>query len=147
GEWVNLGAGTHNSDLRNDYGEVTVTVNGRSVPTRLNKVGCFIGDHTKTGLGTLLNTGTNVGAFCNLLPSGRLLPKYVPSFCNWWNGSLQNNGNLEQLLQTATKVMGRRGFVFSDVHAALYRALFDQTASERHRALYESEHRQLRRSA
>ncbi len=71
GEWVNLGAGTQNSDLRNDYGEVTVTVNGRIVPTGATKVGCFLGDHTKTGLGTLLNTGTNAGAFCNLLPADR----------------------------------------------------------------------------
>src|SRR5437763_1256292 len=76
GEWVNLGAGTSNSDLRNDYGEVTVTVAGRRVPTGLTKVGCFLGDHTKTGLGTLLNTGTNAGAFCNLLPGG-LLPRYM----------------------------------------------------------------------
>ena len=68
GEWVNLGAGTQNSDLRNDYGEVTVTVNGRLVRTGQTKVGCFLGDHTKTGLGTLLNTGTSVGVFCNLLP-------------------------------------------------------------------------------
>src|SRR5207248_75825 len=79
GEWVNLGAGTHNSDLRNDYGEVTVMVNGRLVPTGLTKVGCFLGDHSKTGLGTLLNTGSNVGIFCNVLPWG-LAPKYVPSF-------------------------------------------------------------------
>ncbi len=63
GEWVNLGAGTQSSDLRNDYGEITVTVNGRRVGTGLTKVGCFLGDHTKTGLGTLLNTGTNAGAF------------------------------------------------------------------------------------
>src|SRR5439155_14336620 len=49
GEWVNLGAGTHNSDLRNDYGDVSVVVAGQPVATGLAKVGCFIGDHTKTG--------------------------------------------------------------------------------------------------
>jgi UDP-N-acetylglucosamine diphosphorylase / glucose-1-phosphate thymidylyltransferase / UDP-N-acetylgalactosamine diphosphorylase / glucosamine-1-phosphate N-acetyltransferase / galactosamine-1-phosphate N-acetyltransferase len=87
GEWVNFGAGTQNSDLRNDYREVRVTVDGRLVGSGLNKVGCFLGDHTKTGLGTLLNSGTNAGIFCNLLPSGEFLPKYVPSFCSWWNGS------------------------------------------------------------
>ena len=86
GEWVNLGAGTHNSDLRNDYGEVTMTVRGLPVPTGMTKVGCFLGDHTKTGLGTLFNTGTTVGAFCNVLPAGRFAPKYVPSFTTWWNG-------------------------------------------------------------
>ena len=74
GEWVNLGAGTHNSDLRNDYGEVSVFVNGRLVRTGQTKVGCFLGDHTKTAIGALLNTGTNAGPFCNLLPGG-LLPR------------------------------------------------------------------------
>src|SRR5207245_10009051 len=63
GEWVNLGAGTHNSDLRNDYGEVTAVVRGERIRTGLGKVGCFLGDHVKTGLGTLLNTGSNVGCF------------------------------------------------------------------------------------
>src|SRR5262249_53668386 len=98
GEWVNLGAGTYNSDLRNDYGEVTVTVDGVPVATGSPKVGCFLGDHTKTGLGTLLNTGSNVGVFCNLLPSGTLLPKYVPSFASWWNGKLTDRAALDELL-------------------------------------------------
>src|SRR5439155_2723037 len=69
GEWVNLGAGTSNSDLRNDYGEVTVAVRGERVRTGRNKVGCFLGDHAKSGLGALLNTGTTAGAFSNLLPA------------------------------------------------------------------------------
>ena len=50
GRWVNLGAGTHNSDLRNDYGEVTVRADREWVRTGLRKVGCFIGDHTKTAM-------------------------------------------------------------------------------------------------
>jgi UDP-N-acetylglucosamine diphosphorylase/glucosamine-1-phosphate N-acetyltransferase len=147
GEWVNIGAGTSNSDLRNDYGEVSVVVAGRRVPTGLTKVGCFLGDHTKTGLGTLLNTGTSVGVFCNLLPSGSLLPKYIPSFCSWWNGGLSDQEDLPGLLQTAAEVMRRRGVPFSEVQAALFRTLFDQSAPERRRALREAEQRRLRRSA
>src|SRR5207244_12802615 len=61
---------------------VSVVVGGQRVETGRGKVGCFLGDHTKTGLGTLLNTGSSAGAFCNLLPCGGLLPKYVPSFCS-----------------------------------------------------------------
>ena len=61
GEWVNLGAITSNSDLRNDYGEVLVPLGGDPVPTGQAKVGCFIGDHTRTGLGSMLNTGTAHG--------------------------------------------------------------------------------------
>ncbi len=147
GEWVNLGAGTHNSDLRNDYGEVSVSIHGRSTSTGLAKVGCFLGDHTKTGLGTLLNTGTNVGVFCNLLPAGPLAPKYVPSFSTWWNAVLRENGNWTQLLETAKKVMQRRGCALTEAHAALYRHVFDETAANRPQTCRELEQRQLRRSA
>jgi UDP-N-acetylglucosamine diphosphorylase/glucosamine-1-phosphate N-acetyltransferase len=146
GEWVNLGAGTSNSDLRDDYGPVSVTVQGRVVSTGQRKVGCFLGDHTKSGLGTLLNTGTNAGVFCNLLPGG-LLPRYVPSFGSWWNESLIENGDLSRLLETAVTVMQRRGIEMSAAQRELYTALHEQTASERRRALREAEARRLRRSA
>lgn len=147
GEWVNLGAGTHNSDLRNDYGEVNVIQRGISVPSGMSKVGCFIGDHTKTGLGTLLNTGTNVGAFCNLLPAGRFAPKYVPSFTSWWNGSLREAFTLEQLLATAENAMQRRGVALTAEHKALYGWLLEDTEEERRRASRDSEQQQLRKSA
>jgi UDP-N-acetylglucosamine diphosphorylase/glucosamine-1-phosphate N-acetyltransferase len=146
GEWVNVGAGTQCSDLRNDYGEVRVAVGGVPVRTGQTKVGCFLGDHTKTGIGTLLNTGTSVGAFCQLLPGG-LLPRYLPSFASWWNGSLADRADVASLLSTAAKVMRRRGREFSEVHAALYRAVFEQTAAQRRRAVREAEIRRLRRSA
>lgn len=147
GEWVNIGAGTQNSDLRNDYGEVTVRVNGRLVPAGLTKVGCFIGDHTKIGLGALLNTGTMVGPFCNLLPSGGLLPRFIPSFCSWWQGGLKANDNWRQLLDTASVMMGRRGCSFTEAHATLYSDLFDQTALERQRTLQTAQQRAWRRTA
>jgi UDP-N-acetylglucosamine diphosphorylase/glucosamine-1-phosphate N-acetyltransferase len=147
GEWVNLGAGTHNSDLRNDYGEVTVTIHGQPVATGQSKVGCFLGDHTKTGLGTLLNTGTSVGAFCNLLPAGRFAPKYVPSFTDWWNGSLREGFDMDQLLSTARLVMQRRGQQLTDPQEALYHWLRQDTAAERRRVLHASAQRELRRSA
>jgi hypothetical protein len=146
GSWVNLGAGTQNSDLRNDYGEVTVTVNGRRVPTGLTKVGCFLGDHVKSGLGTLLNTGTNVGAFCNLLPGG-LLPRYIPSFASWWDQALADRADLPALLRTAAEVMRRRNVAFTEAHAALYRTLFEQTAGRRRQAVREAEMKALRRKS
>jgi UDP-N-acetylglucosamine diphosphorylase/glucosamine-1-phosphate N-acetyltransferase len=146
GEWVNLAAGTYNSDLRNDYGDVTMTVNGRLVNTGLTKVGCFLGDHTKTGLGTLLNAGSNAGVFCNLLPGG-LLPKYIPSFASWWKGGLTDRADLEALLRTAAAVMRRRHVDFTQTHAVLYRTLFEQTLCERRRTVREAEMRALQRSA
>src|SRR5207237_6238312 len=74
GEWVNLAAGTQTSDLRNDYESVRVYVAGQRRSTGRSKIGSYLGDHTKTALGSLLNTGSAVGAFVNLLPSGTLLP-------------------------------------------------------------------------
>lgn len=146
GEWVNLGAGTQNSDLRNDYGEASVFVNGRLVRTGQTKVGCFLGDHTKTAVGVLLNTGTNAGVFCNLLPGG-LLPRRLPSFVRCLDGRLSNNGDPEWLLKTAAKVMARRSCELTPAHAALYRAVFDETDADRRAALYDAERRALRRSA
>jgi UDP-N-acetylglucosamine diphosphorylase/glucosamine-1-phosphate N-acetyltransferase len=146
GEWVNLGAGASNSDLRNDYGEVSVAVQGRWTPTGQTKVGCFLGDHVKAGLGTLLNTGSNIGVFCNLLPGG-LLPRCVPSFASWWNAALVDRADLDALVQTAAVVMSRRGRELTPAHETLYRALFEQSAAMRRQVVREAEARRLRRSA
>src|SRR5258707_14072398 len=113
----------------------------------MTKVGCFLGDHTKTGLGTLLNTGASVGAFCNLLPAGRYAPRYVPSFTSWWNGSLREAFTLEQLLATAELAMQRRGVTLTEAQRTLYAGLHEENARERRRVLRESEQRSLRRSA
>jgi UDP-N-acetylglucosamine diphosphorylase/glucosamine-1-phosphate N-acetyltransferase len=146
GAWVNLGAGTQTSDLRNDYGEVAVTVNGRLVRTGSTKVGCFLGDHTKAAIGTLLNTGSNAGAFCNLLPGG-LLPRHVPSFLRCDGGRLTDPADVDAALRTAAAVMKRRGRELTAAHAALYREVHERTAEQRRRAVREAEARALRRSA
>jgi UDP-N-acetylglucosamine diphosphorylase/glucosamine-1-phosphate N-acetyltransferase len=146
GEWVNLGAGTHNSDLRNDYGEVQVRVNGRLVRTGHNKVGCFLGDHTKSAIGSLLNTGSNVGIFASLLPGG-LLPRWVPSFCTGQRQQLLDRVDLDALLGTASEVMRRRGVVFGPAHTHLYRYLFRQTARERQLSMREQQKPRFRQSA
>lgn len=134
GEWVNLGAITSNSDLRNDYGEVAVPLQGDPVPTGMAKVGCFVGDHTRTGMGSMLNTGTAVGVMCNVLPAGFLLPKHIPSFTAVLYGRVAPGFALEQLFATARTVMSRRGKVFTEAEEALYRELFEQTRLERERA-------------
>lgn len=131
GEWVNLGAGTQTSDLRNDYEPVSVTINQRRIETGLTKVGAFLGDHTKTALGSLLNTGTVAGAFCNLLPTGGLLPQVVPSFCTVWYGQVREAPDMEPLFKTAARVMERRGRRFTEAQAAFFRGLYERTASQR----------------
>ena len=131
GEWINLGAGTQTSDLRIDYGPVNVIVAGNRVATGLTKVGCFMGDHTKTGINTLLNTGSSVGAFCNLLAAGTYAPKVVPSFCNFSRGKIEEGPDLDRLLAAAATVMKRRDCELTDMHKAYYRTLYEKTASER----------------
>jgi UDP-N-acetylglucosamine diphosphorylase/glucosamine-1-phosphate N-acetyltransferase len=131
GEWVNLGAGTQTSDLRNDYGPVKLTVNGQRVDSGQSKVGSFIGDHTKTGLGTLFNTGTVVGPFCNLLPSGELMPRTVPAFSLYSRGKIAERDDWRQLLTTTARVMQRRGQDLSDTYKHLINAVFERTRIQR----------------
>ena len=66
GECVNLGALTTNSDLKNNYRPVKVVVRGGLVDSGLTKVGSFLGDHVKTGIGTLLSTGMVIGFATNI---------------------------------------------------------------------------------
>jgi UDP-N-acetylglucosamine diphosphorylase/glucosamine-1-phosphate N-acetyltransferase len=141
GEWVNLGAITSNSDLRNDYGEVYVPLGGDPVATGQAKVGCFVGDHTRTGLGSMLNTGTALGVMCNVLPAGPLLPKHVPSFAAVLYGRVAPGFPLEQMFATARVVMGRRGRSFGEVEEQLYRDLYEQTRLERERAFQKARER------
>jgi UDP-N-acetylglucosamine diphosphorylase/glucosamine-1-phosphate N-acetyltransferase len=135
GEWVNLGAITSNSDLRNDYAQVFADTGAEPIPTGQTKVGCFLGDHTRTGMGCMLNTGTIVGVMCNLLPAGRLLPRNVPSFTTVSFGRVAPGPPLDQLFQTARIVMGRRGMIFSALEEQLFLDLHEQTCLERERTL------------
>lgn len=134
--WVNLGALTTNSDLKNDYSQVSVPLQGTSIPSGGTKVGCFIGDHTKTGLGSLLNTGSSVGVMTLILPGGELLPKHIPSFSRIWHGRLEElPDGCESGLETARYAMSRRGQELTEPMERLLRQLYEQTAPERKRAL------------
>jgi UDP-N-acetylglucosamine diphosphorylase / glucose-1-phosphate thymidylyltransferase / UDP-N-acetylgalactosamine diphosphorylase / glucosamine-1-phosphate N-acetyltransferase / galactosamine-1-phosphate N-acetyltransferase len=135
GEWVNLAAGTQVSDLRNDYGPVRVRVGDREIDTGLTKVGAFIGDHTKTGLAALLNTGSSVGAFCQLLSAGGLLPRFIPSFCTHHRGRLLDRSDLGDLFATAGIAMRRRGQDMSPALGALYTEVYRQSAAARDQAM------------
>jgi UDP-N-acetylglucosamine diphosphorylase/glucosamine-1-phosphate N-acetyltransferase len=146
GEWVNLGAGTQVSDLRNDYGQIKVIVGGERIGTGLNKVGMFMGDHSKTGLGALINSGTVIGAFAGLLPSGSFAPPLVPSFCLVRYGQIQERTDLRQMFNTAATVMRRRGREWTGTHVDFYFNLYDETAAPRSKLIRDSERRRLRRS-
>jgi len=106
GRWVNLGAGTTNSDLKNNYASVRVWTLDGGVDTGLTKVGCFMGDHVKTGIGTVLNTGTVVGAASNVF-GGLMPPAVVPPF-SWGSGTDLRDYRFEKFLRAAERTMARR---------------------------------------
>jgi len=111
GCWVNLGALTTNSDLKNNYGSVRIWTPRGEADTGERKLGCLLGDHVKTAIGTLLNTGTVVGAGSNLFGTGSP-PRYVPPF-TWGIGPAAGEYDLEKFLATAEIVMSRRNVTLS----------------------------------
>ena len=136
GEWVNLGALTTNSDLKNDYTGVSVTLDGKHpIETGSPKVGSFIGDHTKTSIGTLLNTGSVVGAMCLIMASGKLLPKFLPSFAWFLEGVVTKGFGKGRLYQTARAAMSRRKCRWTDAEEAMWNAVFELTAPARDEAV------------
>ena len=138
GRWANLGAMTTNSDLKNNYGPVRALVRGRSVETGLVKGGCLLGDHVRTGIGTLLNAGSVVEAGANLFGGG-LAPKYVPPFSwGWGEGTERTSYEIERFLDSAERVMARRGVALSEAMRSLYRRAFTETAALRGRAFAET---------
>jgi len=130
GEFVNLGALTTNSDLKNDYSTVSVYVNGKPVDTGDLKVGSFIGDHTKTSIGTLFNTGTSAGVMCNITAGG-ILPKFFPSFTWYVNNKFMKGFGLEMMLNTAKAAMERRKRVLSKEEEDVIRKVYEMTSDLR----------------
>jgi UDP-N-acetylglucosamine diphosphorylase/glucosamine-1-phosphate N-acetyltransferase len=112
GRWVNLGAGTTTSNLKNTYGSVQLWTPNGVQDTRTNKLGTLLGDHAKTGIGTRLTTGTVVGAGANVFGSG-IPPKYVPPF-SWLDGEQVTEFRLPKFLEIASRVMSRRSVAFSE---------------------------------
>ncbi|HEX9936410.1 MAG TPA: putative sugar nucleotidyl transferase [Longimicrobium sp.] len=112
GAWVNLGAGTTNSDLKNNYSTVRLWTPEGDADTGSIKMGSFLGDHVKTGIGLLLNTGTVVGAGSNLY-GAEMPPKYVPPF-SWGTGDDLTAYRVEKFLEVAERAMGRRKVALSD---------------------------------
>ena len=111
GRWMNLGAMTTNSDLKNNYSSVKVWTPDGEMDSGLAKVGCFLGDHVKTGIGTVLNTGSVVGAGSNLF-GGIMPPTVVPPF-SWGSGADLRDHRLEKFMETAERAMNRRSQVFT----------------------------------
>lgn len=130
GAWVNLGAGTTNSDLKNNYGLVKVFINGELTDSGSQFVGVTIGDHSKTAINSMFNTGTVIGVSSNIFGSG-FPPKYVPSFSWGAAGETFTTYGLDRAIEVAGRVMARRKMRLTDADVALFKKIFELTSTER----------------
>ena len=124
GAWVNLGALSTNSDLKNNYGPVRISIGDREYDTGLVKLGCFIGDHTKLGIGTLIPTGAVIGSFVNFARGG-MMPRYVPDF-TWMGVGKDVDYRLSEAISTARLVMKRRNVRMSTQYEKLIQDFHEQ---------------------
>ena len=127
GRWCNLGADTNTSNLKNDYGEVSLydPVEQDFVGTGRQFAGTFMGDHSKCAINTQFNTGTVIGVFCNVFGAG-FPPRHLPSF-SW--GSPHDGFSsyrLDKALRVAKAVMARRDVPLTDADRELLTALAEE---------------------
>ena len=111
---------------------MSVILDGRTpIDTGSTKVGALIGDHTKTSIGTLLNTGACVGAMAQLATPGVLLPKYIPSFAWFMKGQLSKGLGKQRLYDTARIAMSRRGHAWTPADEAMWEEVYRLTAADK----------------
>lgn len=128
GRWVNLGALTTNSDLKNTYGPVALGGPQGSESTGLLKLGCLLGDHVKTAIGTFLTTGTVVGAGASVF-GDRSPGPWVAPFA-WGADGAVGSYDLERFLITTNRVFQRRGAEVDDRVRAWLAACWQQAVDE-----------------
>jgi len=106
GRWVNLGAGTITSNLKNTYGTVPLWTPSGVRDSGVVKLGSFFGDHVKTGIGSRFTTGSVIGAGSNVYGAS-MPPRYVPPF-SWGEGAALGEYRLDDFLKIAERAMARR---------------------------------------
>lgn len=134
GEWVNLGAMTTNSDLKNNYGPVKVELPSALLNSGQSKVGSFIGDHVKTGIGTLLTTGMVVGYGTNIFGGGLAGQRFLPGFL-WGGATGFVEYELDKAIATAAAVLPRRARELTDSARQLFWHIFEAERELRARFL------------
>ena len=129
GSWVNIGADTNCSDLKNNYSKVRIKLRDREVDSGSQFLGLMIGDHSKSAINTMFNTGSVIGYSCNIFGSG-FPEKYVPSFT--WGGTENSiTYELPKAVETAKVVLSRRKINFESEEQNLFEKIFELTKSDR----------------
>lgn len=134
GSWINLGADTNNSDLQNNYGSIKVQVNGRHIDSGKQFVGLMMGDHSKTAINTMFNTGTVVGFSSNVYGAG-FPPKYIPSF-GWGGSESMKEYKISKAIETAKAVFERRDKSFEKEDEEMFETIFKLTKEDRSKRGY-----------
>lgn len=134
GSWVNIGADTNCSDLKNNYGPVRFYNNGDMVNSGLQFLGLTMGDHSKAAINTMFNTGTIVGFSCNIFGAG-FPSKYIPSF-SWGGADAITTYDIHKSIETAKRVLARRKKTMNDAEEKLFHKIFDITQKERRKRGY-----------
>lgn len=126
GRWVNLGADTVTSNLKNTYGTIRLDIGAERIETDRQLLGSLIGDHAKTAIGTLLPTGAVVSVGANIFDVARP-PKFIPPFA--W-GTSGDHMRKDGFLETAARVMPRRQVEVTDEIKASLAATFDHATAK-----------------
>jgi len=131
GEWCNIGADTNNSNLKNNYAEVKLWDyrSRRFQLTGTQFCGMIMGDHSKTGINVMFNTGTVVGCCTNIFGSG--FPRnFIPSFT--WGGAGGYRTFLPQkAFEVAEAVMKRRDKELTEVDREILLHVFEKSSEFR----------------
>lgn len=127
GEWCNIGADSNNSNLKNNYAKVRIWnyATEKFEQTGLQFCGLMMGDHSKTAINTMFNTGTVIGVNCNIYVPG--FPRnFVPSF-SWGGASGFSSYQPQKAFEVAKVMMARRGVEFDEVDARILEHVFELT--------------------
>ena len=131
GEWCNLGADTNSSNLKNDYGKVSIWDYASRALTKqdLQFCGLLMGDHSKCGINTMFNTATTVGVSANIFGAG-FPSKFIPSF-SWGGPEGWQSYRIEKALEVANTMMVRRGKSLDQTEELILRHVAEVTAKYR----------------
>ena len=128
GEWCNFGADTNTSNLKNNYSSVRVFnyENEQMEDADVTFCGVIMGDHSKTGINTMLNTATSVGVCANIFGGG-FPPKKINSF-SWGGFEDSPTFKLDKAFEVAQNMMNRRNVELTAADHYILSTLFNQLA-------------------